>query len=162
MEAQASGSYPVATDLSNSAMEVQASDSLSSSRQQIIATCAIEAQASGSYPAAAADHSNSTMEAQARGSYSAAADHSNSAMEAQASSSYPAAATAAAAGKQQIIATVLWKRRLVAAIQQLYKLLYKSCIEAKQNNVAGRDCNCSARSGSPVEQLSELKHAFAR
>ena len=105
------------------------------------------------------------MEAQARGSYSAAADHSNSAMEAQASSSYPAAAAAAAAaaaGKQQIIATVLWKRRLVAAIQQLYKLLYKSCIEAKQNNVAGRDCNCSARSGSPVEQLSELKHAFAR
>ena len=108
------------------------------------------------------------MEAQARGSYSAAADHSNSAMEAQASSSYPAATAtaAAAAGKQQIIATVLWKRRLVAAIQQLYKLLckllYKSCIEAKQNNVAGRDCNCSARSGSPVEQLSELKHAFAR
>ena len=103
------------------------------------------------------------MEAQARGSYSAVADHSNSAMEAQASSSYPAAAAAAAAaGKQQIIATVLWKRRLVAAIQQLYKLLYKSCIEAKQNNVAGRDCNCSARSGSPVEQLSELKHAFAR
>ena len=122
---------------------------------------AVEAQASGSYPAAAADHSNSAMEAQARGSYSAAADHSNSAMEAQASSSYPAAA-AAAAGKQQIIATVLWKRRLVAAIQQLYKLLYKSCIEAKQNNVAGRDCNCSARSGSPVEQLSELKQAFAR
>ena len=37
-------------------------------------------------------------------------------------------------GKQQIIATVLWKCRLVAAIQQLYKLLYKSCIEAKQNN----------------------------
>ena len=102
------------------------------------------------------------MEAQARGSYSAAADHSNSAMEAQASSSYPAATAAAAAGKQQIIATVLWKRRLVAAIQQLYKLLYKSCIEAKQNNVAGRDCNCSARSGSPVQQLSELKHAFAR
>ena len=103
------------------------------------------------------------MEAQASGSYSAAADHSNSAMEAQVSSSYPAAAAAAAAaGKQQIIATVLWKRRLVAAIQQLYKLLYKSCIEAKQNNVAGRDCNCSARSGSPVEQLSELKHAFAR
>ena len=110
------------------------------------------------YPAAAAaDHSNSAMEAQASGSYSAA-DHSNSAMEAQASSSYPAAA----AGKQHIIATVLWKRRLVAAIQQLYKLLYKSCIEAKQNNVAGRDCNCSARSGSPVEQLSELNHAFAR
>ena len=123
---------------------------------------AVEAQASGSYPAAAADHSNSAMEAQASGSYSAAADHSNSAMEAQASSSYPAAAAAAAAGKQQIIATVLWKRRLVAAIQQLYKLLYKSCIEAKQNNVAGRDCNCSARSGSPVEQLSELKQAFAR
>ena len=122
---------------------------------------AVEAQASGSYPAAAADHSNSAMEAQASGSYSAAADHSNSAMEAQASSSYPAAA-AAAVGKQQIIATVLWKRRLVAAIQQLYKLLYKSCIEAKQNNVAGRDCNCSARSGSPVEQLSELKQAFAR
>ena len=120
---------------------------------------AVEAQASGSYPAAAADHSNSAMEAQASGSYSAAADHSNSAMEAQASSSYPAAA---AAGKQQIIATVLWKRRLVAAIQQLYKLLYKSCIEAKQNNVAGCDCNCSARSGSPVEQLSELKQAFAR
>ena len=119
---------------------------------------AVEAQASGSYPAAAAtDHSNSAMEVQASGSYSAAADHSNSAMEAQASSSYPAAA--AAAGKQQIIATVLWKRRLVAAIQQLYKLLYKSCIEAKQNNVAGRDCNCSARSGSPVEQL---KQAFAR
>ena len=107
------------------------------------------------YPAAA-DHSNSAMEAQTSGSYSAAADHSNSAMEAQASSSYPAA------GKQQIIATVLWKRRLVAAIQQLYKLLYKSCIEAKQNNVAGRDCNCSARSGSPVEQLSEFKQAFTR
>ena len=129
--------YPAAADHSNSA---------------------VEAQASGSYPAAAADHSNSAMEAQASGSYSAAADHSNSAMEAQASSSYPAAA----AGKQQIIATVLWKRRLVAAIQQLYKLLYKSCIEAKQNNVAGRDCNCSARSGSPVEQVSELKQAFAR
>ena len=131
--------YPAAADHSNSA---------------------VEAQASGSYPAAAADHSNSAMEAQASGSYSAAADHSNSAMEAQASSSYPAAA--APAGKQQIIATVLWKRRLVAAIQQLYKLLYKSCIEAKQNNVAGRDCTCSARSGSPVEQLSELKQAFAR
>ena len=105
---------------------------------------AVEAQASGSYPAAAAaaaaDHSNSAMEAQASGSYSAAADHSNSAMEAQASSSYPAAAAAAAA---------------VAAGKQ-------GCIEAKQNNVAGRDCNCSARSGSPVEQLSELKHAFAR
>ena len=125
---------------------------------------AVEAHASGtcSYPAAAY-HSNSAMEAQASGSYSAAADHSNSAMEAQASSSYPAAAAAAAAaGKQQIIATVLWKRRLVAAFQQLYKLLYKSCIEAKQNNVAGRDCNYSARSGSPVEQLSELKQAFAR
>ena len=83
-----------------------------------------------------------------------AADHSNSAIEAQASGSYQQ--------QQQIIATVLWKRRLVASIQQLYKLLYKSCIEAKQNNVAGRDCNCSARSGSPVEQLSELKQAFAR
>ena len=109
------------------------------------------------YPAAAAaaaDHSSSAMEAQASGSYSAAADHSNSAMEAQASSSYPAAA-----GKQQIIATVLWKRRLVAAIQQLYKLLYKSCIEAKQNNVAGRDCNCSARSGSPVENSNKLSLA---
>ena len=47
-------------------------------------------------------------------------------MEAQASDSYPAAA--------DHIATVLWKCRLVAAIQQLYKLLYKSCIEAKQNN----------------------------
>ena len=47
-------------------------------------------------------------------------------MEAQASGSYPAAA--------DHIATVLWKCRLVAAIQQLYKLLYKSCIEAKQNN----------------------------
>ena len=72
------------------------------------------------YPAA--DHSNSAIEAQASGSYpaAAAADHSNSAMEALASSSYPAAA-----GKQQIIATVLWKRRLVAAIQQLYKLLYQ-------------------------------------
>ena len=107
--------YPAAADHSNSA---------------------VEAQASGSYPAAAADHSNSAMEAQASGSYSAAADHSNSAMEAQASSSFPAAA---AAGKQQIIATVLWKRRLVAAIQQLYKLLYKSCIEAKQNNVASKE-----------------------
>ena len=53
------------------------------------------------------------MEAQASGSYLAAADHSNSAMEAQASGSYPAAA-----GKQQIIATALWKHRLVAAIQQ--------------------------------------------
>ena len=119
-------------------------------------------------------HQNSVIEAcnasysrsdqQIHGTCRQAADHSNSAMEAQASSSYPAAAAAAAAagGKQQIIATVLWKRRLVAAIQQLYKLLYKSCIEAKQNNVARRDCNCSARSGSPVEQLSELKQAFAR
>ena len=51
------------------------------------------------------------MEAQASGSYPVATDHSNSAMEAQASGSYPAA------GKQQIIVTVLWKRRLVAAIQ---------------------------------------------
>ena len=59
----------------------------------------------------AADHSNSAMEAQASGSYPVATDHSNSAMEAQASGSYPAA------GKQQIIVTVLWKRRLVAAIQ---------------------------------------------
>ena len=71
------------------------------------------------------------MEAQARGSYSAAADHSNSAMEAQASSSYPAAA----AGKQQIIATVLWRRRLVATIQQLYvqagayKLLVQAVVQ---------------------------------
>ena len=86
----------------------------------------MEAQASDSYPAAA-DHSNSAMEAQASDSYPAAADHSNSTMEAQASDSYPAAA-------DHIIATVLWKCRLVAAIQQLYKLLYKSCIEAKQNN----------------------------
>ena len=78
------------------------------------------------YPAAA-DHSNSAMEAQASGSYSAAADHSNSAMEAQASSSYPAAA-----GKQQIIATVLWKRRLVAAIQQLYKLCTKVVLKPKR------------------------------
>ena len=45
-------------------------------------------------------------------------------MEAQASGNY-----SAAAGKQQIIAKVLWKCILVAAIQQLYKLLYKSCIE---------------------------------
>ena len=37
MEVQASGNYPAA-DHSNSAMEVHASDSLSSSRQQIIAT----------------------------------------------------------------------------------------------------------------------------
>ena len=36
------------------------------------------------------------------------------------------------AGKQQIIASVLWKHRLVVAIQQLYKLLYKSFSEAKQ------------------------------
>ena len=70
----------------------------------------MEAQASDSYPAAAAaaDHSNSTMEAQA--SAAAAADHSNSAMEAQ--------ATVAAIQQQQIIATVLWKHRLVTAIQQ--------------------------------------------
>ena len=95
------------------------------------------------------------MEAQASGSYPVATDHSNSAMEVQASDSL-------SSSRQQIIATVLSKRRLVATIQQLYKLLYKSCIEAKQNNVAGRDCNCSARSGSPVEQLSELKQAFAR
>ena len=39
---------------------------------------------------AAADHSNSAVEAQASGSYPAAADHSNSSMEAQASGSYPA------------------------------------------------------------------------
>ena len=49
---------------------------------------ALEAQTGDSYPAAAADHSNSAMEAQTSGSYSAAADHSNSAMEAQASDSY--------------------------------------------------------------------------
>ena len=85
----------------------------------------MEAQSSDSYPAAA-DHGNNTMEAQASDSYPAAADHSNSAMEAQASDSYPAAA--------DHIATVLWKCRLVAAIQQLYKPLYKSCIEAKRNN----------------------------
>ena len=88
----------------------------------------MEAQASDSYPAAA-DHSNSAMEAQA---IVAAIQQQqiiatfNSAMDAQASDSYPAAA--------DHIATVLWKCRLVAAIQQLYKLLYKSCIEAKQNN----------------------------
>ena len=75
--------------------------SYSRSDQQIHGTCR-----------QAADHSNSAMEAQASGSYPAA-DHSDSAMEAQASGSYPAA------GKQQImiIVTVLWKRRLVAAIQ---------------------------------------------
>ena len=48
-------------------------------------------------------------------------------MEAQASGSYPAAA--------DHIATVLWKCRLVAAIQQLYK----SCIEAKQNEQISRN-----------------------
>ena len=66
-------------------------------------------------------HQNSIIEAcnasysrsdqQIHGAYRQAADHSNSAMEAQASDSYPAT------GKQQIIVTVLWKRRLVAAIQ---------------------------------------------
>ena len=110
MEAKASDSYPAAADHSNSTMKAQASDS---------------------YPAAAAaaaDHSNSAMEAQAivAAIQQQQLDHSNSAMEAQASGSYPAAA--------DHIATVLWKCRLVAAIQQLYKLLYKSCIEAKQNN----------------------------
>ena len=91
MEAQACGSYPVATDLSNSAMEVQASDSLSSCRQQIIATVLSKCRlASGSYPAAAPDHSNSTI-----------GKH-----------------RLEAAIQQQIIATVLWKHRLVAAIQQ--------------------------------------------
>ena len=67
-------------------------------------------------------HQNSIIEAcnasysrsdqQIHGTCRQAADHSNSAMEAQASGSYPAA------GKQQIIVTVLWKRRLVATIQQ--------------------------------------------
>ena len=137
-------------------MEVQASDSLSSSRQQIIATV-LEAQASGSYPVAA-DHSNSAMEVQASDSLSS----SRQQIIATVLWKHRLVAAIQQQQQQQIIATVLWKRRLVAAIQQLYKLLYKSCIEAKQNNVAGRDCNCSARSGSPVEQLSELKHAFAR
>ena len=50
------------------------------------------------------------MEAQASDSYPAAADHSNSAMEAQ--------AIVAAIQQQQIIATVPWKHRLVTAIQQ--------------------------------------------
>ena len=55
----------------------------------------MEAQARGSY-SAAADHSNSAMEAQASSSSSSrqAADHSNSSMEAQASGSYPAAVQA--------------------------------------------------------------------
>ena len=127
---QIHGTFRQAADHSNSAMEAQASCSYPAAAVDH-SNSAMEAQASGSYPAAAAaDHSNSAMEAQASGSYPAAADHSNSAMEAQASGSYPAAA----AGKQQIVATLLWKRRLVAAFQQLYKLLYKSCIEAKQNN----------------------------
>ena len=111
------------------------------------------------YPAAAPDHSNSTIW---KHRLEAAIQQQQITATVLWKHRLVAAAAAAAAGKQQIIATVLWKRRLVAAIQQLYKLLYKSCIEAKQNNVAGRDCNCSARSGSPVEQLSELKHAFAR
>ena len=60
-------------------------------------------------------HQNSVIEAcnasysrsdqQIHGTCRQAADHSNSAMEAQASGSYPAA------GKQQIIVTVLWKRQ---------------------------------------------------
>ena len=108
------------------AVEVTSRSMEHSGKQQIIATVlCMEAQA---IVAAIQQqhHSNSAMEAQASDSYPAAADHSNSAMEAQASDSYPAAA--------DHIATVLWKCRLVAAIQQLYKLLYKSCIEAKQNN----------------------------
>ena len=64
-------------------------------KQQIIATVLSKRRLVVAHDPAAADHSNSAMEAQARGSYSAAADHSNSAMEAQASSSYPAAAAAA-------------------------------------------------------------------
>ena len=99
------------------------------------------------------------MEAQTSGSYSAAADDSNSAMEAQASSSYPAAAAAAYHSNSAMEAQAS-SSYLAAAAAELYKLLYTSCIEAKQNNVAGRDCNCSVRSGSPVEQLSELKQAF--
>ena len=73
--------------------------SYSRSDQQIHGTCR-----------QAADHSNSAMEAQASGSYPSA-DHSNSAMEVQASDSL-------SSSRQQIIATVLSKRRLVAAIQQ--------------------------------------------
>ena len=96
-------------------------------KQQITATVLWKCRLVAAISSAAADHSDSAMEAQAivaaiqqqcysdsvmgaqaSGSYSAAADHSNSAMEAQAGGSYPSAA----AGKQQIIATVLWKRRL--------------------------------------------------
>ena len=73
----------------------------------------------------ACNASCSRNDQQINGTCRQAVDHSNSAMEAQASGSYPAA---------DHIATVLWKRRLVATIQQLYKLLYKSCIEAEQNN----------------------------
>ena len=59
----------------------------------------------------ACNASYSRSDQQIYGTYRQAVDHSNSAMEAQASGSYPAA------GKQQIIVTVLWKHRLVAAIQ---------------------------------------------
>ena len=73
-------------------------------KQQIIATVLWKCMLVTAYPAAA-DHSNSAVEAQASGSYpAAAADHSNSAMERR---------LEAAIQQQQIIATVLWKHRLV-------------------------------------------------
>ena len=85
------------------AVEVTSWSMEHSGKQQIIlSNSAMEAQAivaAMSYPAAA-DHSNSAMEAQASDSYPAAADHSNSTM------------LVTAIQQQQIIATVLWKHRL--------------------------------------------------
>ena len=82
----------------------------------------MEAQASDSYPAAA-DHSNSTMEAQAS---AAAADHSNRAMEAQ--------AIVAAIQQQQIIATVLWTHRLVTAISSSSRSYSNSAMEVQASS----------------------------
>ena len=90
MEAQARGSYPVATDHSNSAMEVQASDSLSSSRQQIIATVLSKRRL------VVAIKQQQQIIATVLWKHR----------------------LEAAIQQQQIIATVLWKHRLVAAIQQ--------------------------------------------
>ena len=73
------------------AVEVTSRSMEHSGKQQIIATVLYGSTGySGSYPAAA-DHSNSAIEAQASNSYPAAADHSNS---------------------------TIWKHRLVTAIQQ--------------------------------------------
>ena len=110
MEAQASDSYPAAAIHIATVLWKHRLVTATYPAAADHSNSAMEAQASDS--PAAAYHTNSAMEAQASDSYpaAAAADHSNSAMEVQASDSYPAAA--------DHIATVLCKHRLVTAIQQ--------------------------------------------